>query len=204
MVSPEEAAAIFFGIWESAEIRIAKRFINEEIVVELGSSVGVTLGVLSNKRLTPGTYTCVEASPLNFEKLCILQNACPERHTYSLINKAIAYGKSRVDFNCTSTTGSKVSSDPHGENVVTITATTLRDLLDEQGITKQFALITDIEGAEADIFYEDVESLENCNKIVAELEDVERATIEDQIKQLEEIGFSLVERYANVVCMQRF
>ena len=35
-----EAASIFFGIWESAEIRFAKRFANSQTIVELGSSVG--------------------------------------------------------------------------------------------------------------------------------------------------------------------
>ena len=35
-----EAANIFFDIWESAEIRFAKRFANSQTIVELGSSVG--------------------------------------------------------------------------------------------------------------------------------------------------------------------
>ena len=48
LVSDVEAARIFWGVWESAEIRFSKRFVQTDTIVELGSSVGVTLGVLSN------------------------------------------------------------------------------------------------------------------------------------------------------------
>ena len=50
LVSDKDAAKIFWGIWESAEIRFAKRFAFSSTIIELGSSVGVTLGVLSNIR----------------------------------------------------------------------------------------------------------------------------------------------------------
>jgi len=67
LVSDRDAAKIFWGIWESAEIRFSKRFVSTNTVIELGSSVGVTLGVLSNTR-TSTKFICLEASSENFAK----------------------------------------------------------------------------------------------------------------------------------------
>ena len=85
-VSDKEAARIFWGVWESAEIRFSKRFANSDTVVELGSSVGVTLGVLANNR-TDTKFVCVEASPINFEKLSSLRSKLPHNgNDYVLLN----------------------------------------------------------------------------------------------------------------------
>jgi hypothetical protein len=59
LVSDKDAAKIFWGIWESAEIRFAKRFASSSTIIELGSSVGVTLGVLSNIRQHT-KFICIE------------------------------------------------------------------------------------------------------------------------------------------------
>ena len=72
-LSNKEAALIFFGIWESAEIRFSRRFIDTQIIVELGSSIGVTLGVLG-KKFKDVKFICVEASPKNFLKLKNISN----------------------------------------------------------------------------------------------------------------------------------
>ena len=50
-VSDKEAAQIFFGLWESTEIRFALKFIQSKTIIELGSSVGVLFGNLAKKLL---------------------------------------------------------------------------------------------------------------------------------------------------------
>ena len=95
-VTENETASIFFGIWESAEIRFAKRFANSQTIVELGSSVGVTLGVLANNRINT-KFVCIEASKKNYEKLIKLKKILPQKgNEYILLNKAVAYDVSHT------------------------------------------------------------------------------------------------------------
>ena len=201
LVSDVEAAHIFWGVWESSEIRFSKRFIDCETIIELGSSVGVTLGVLAKKNQNK-TFICIEASNVNFEKLKILSYQLPKNNEYILINKAIAYGVDNVSFFHTSTTGSRITDEISGEQQY-IAATTLKNIISEYEVQNDFCLISDIEGAESSIFFEDASSLQNCKTIVADLEDTGSHTCEQQIAKLISVGFSVVERYANVVVMTR-
>ena len=187
LVSDKEAAKIFWGVWESAEIRFSKRFALSETIIELGSSVGVTLGVLSHLRQNT-KFICVEASSENFEKLSCLQKQLSASNDYILVNKAIAYGTDKVAFAFTSTT---------------VSAITRAKILEENQIKEAYTLITDIEGAEAEIFFKDEAALDNCVRIIAELEETSSYSMDEQISKLGNIGFSLTESYGNVVVMSR-
>ncbi|MFN5254440.1 MAG: FkbM family methyltransferase [Limnohabitans sp.] len=203
LVSKREAAKIFLGIWESAEIRFAKRFARNENIVELGSSVGVMLGVLSNL-FDHARFICVEASPVNFRKLNQLCRELNPSLNVTLINKAVAYGSKVIHFDQTSTTGSRIqrSAIAQGERIA-VEAVTLSEILENEKVDGWYTLITDIEGAEADIFFKDISALAKCNKIIAELEPISSTTVEDQINQITAIGFELIERYGDVVYFQR-
>ena len=103
-VNNHEAALIFWGIWESAEIRFSKRFVDTRVIIELGSSIGVNFGTLThyfkNKK-----FICVEASKENFKKLLGLKNQIEQKkkHDYIMLNKAIHYKKKKIKFKHTST-----------------------------------------------------------------------------------------------------
>tara|TARA_A100001388_G_scaffold269931_1_gene246877 strand:- start:329 stop:1129 length:801 start_codon:yes stop_codon:yes gene_type:complete len=201
LVSDKDAAKIFWGIWESAEIRFSKRFALTKTIVELGSSVGVTLGVLSNIR-SQTKFICVEAALENFEKLSSLKTLLPTNNEYILLNKAIAYDVDRVTFEFTTTTGSKIN-ETGNELGSYVDATTLSDVLEENQIEDEYTLITDIEGAEEAVFYKDEVALKKCVLIIAELENTYSHTIDEQISKLQDIGFNLTERYGSVVVMSR-
>ena len=201
LVSDVEAARIFLGIWESTEIGFSKRFAQTDTIIELGSSVGVTLGVLSNLRHNT-KFICVEASAINFKKLSRLQTQLSNNNVYSLINRAIAYGKDQVGFAATTTTGSKIdeSIEKSKNFVPTITLTRL---LEENQVNGKYTLITDIEGAESEIFFKDETALMNCVRIIAELEETPSYSIEAQIGKLISVGFSITESYRNVFVFSR-
>lgn len=201
LVSDKESAKIFWGLWESAEIRFAKRFAHSKTIIELGSSVGVTLGVLSNIRKHT-KFICVEASLKNFEKLERLRLLLPSNNQYTCLNKAIAYGVDKVLFEFTTTTGSKISKNKKGAGSY-VDAITLSDLLEENQIDGEYTLLADIEGAEESIFFKDEAALKKCVLIIAELENTSSHTIDEQINKLQHIGFSLTERYGSVVVMSR-
>lgn len=196
LVSDIEAAKIFWGVWESSEIRFSKRFAKTNTIIELGSSVGVTLGVLS-KFCTKTNFFCVEASPLNFQKLKSLTKILPNKNNYTLINKAIAYNKKKVQFNFTSTTGSKINHIYFNKNSY-VPTTTLSYIIKNYNIKYPYTLITDIEGAEAEIFFKDSSALKYCTCIIAELENSASFSINDQILKLSNLGYIINEMYGNV------
>lgn len=202
-VTDTEAARIFWGVWESAEIRFSKRFATAPTIVELGSSVGVTLGVLATQRRNT-RFVCIEASPSNFKKLERLKSGLPQGgNDYTLVNRAIAYGVDSINFAHTSTTGSRIDDTAPATGAQRVPAATLTALLREFDISGDYTLITDIEGAEAAIFFQDRAALTTCSQIVAELENTSAHSIEDQITALKDVGFRLTERYGNVIAMAR-
>ena len=161
-VSNEEAAKIFFGVWESAEIRFAKRFAETKTIIELGSSIGVTLGVLANYR-NKTKFICIEASPKNFKSLIIQKKLLSKKNIgnlFWLLNRAVAYDAKVVNFWHSSTTGSQIVKKISEKNdVYQIQSITLNDIIVENNINHPYTLISDIEGAEAEIFFQDKQSL---------------------------------------------
>lgn len=197
-VSDKEAAEIYFGFWESAEIRFAMQYAKSKTIIELGSSVGVTLGVLANKRYNTN-FICVEASPINFKKLQKLKVILPNNlNNYELINKAIFYGSDRVKFKHLSTKSSKTVINNDSKDTIELSCTTLSEIINHYEIKENYTLITDIEGDEASIFINDSKALDNCKNIIAEIDESPVATVKDQISQLNKIGFNITQQYGRV------
>ncbi len=65
-------------------------------------------------------------------------------------------------------------------------------------MNEEFTLITDIEGAEAEVFFKDKNSLKMCSQIIAELDNTLSYSIDEQVDQLLSYGFKMKERYGNV------
>mgnify|MGYP006085888167 FL=1 len=204
-VSNKEAASIFLGFWESAEIRFSKRFANSKTIIELGSSVGVTLGVLANNRIDT-KFICIEASLKNYEKLIKLKKILPQKgNEYILLNKAVAYDVSHIHFEHTSTEGSKITKDNmRSSKSEIVLAITLSEILNQNAFKGPYTLITDIEGAESHIFFKDKIALKNCEKIIAELENTSMHTVDEQISELDKMGFKILEQYGNVFVMTKY
>ncbi len=202
LVSDIQAAKIFFGIWESAEIRFCKRFINNNTIIELGSSVGVTLGLLS-KFNSDCEVVCVEANPLNYEILLKLSKEIPKNNNrYHFHNNAIYYKSDQVEFYITSTTGSSIFNN-NSSKKISLRAITLSEIINIHCINKPYTLITDIEGSEADIFFNDSLALELCFQIICELEDIPNFSIEQQLNRLNQLGFKVIEKYGNVFYLEK-
>lgn len=204
LVEDVAAAGIFWGMWEGAEVRFAKRFAGNDTIVELGSSVGVTLGTLA-KAYPKAHFVCVEASPRNFKLLNKLRESLSKDLNIKFFNKAIDYsGVESIGFSETSYTGSKIADHETAiEKTVAIKTMTLSEILAAVPVTGQYTLVTDIEGAEADIFYQDEAALKQCDKIICELENTPKYSMQDQVDRLCSIGFETVEIYGNVYFLAR-
>lgn len=203
LVDGRTACKIFFGFWESAEIRYAKEYAGNENIVELGSSIGVTYGVLIN--IYPDSkYICVEAHPKVFQILKKLVHFTGNLEKATLINKALSYSREKEvrfieDSNMSS--GKIGVSDEYHSPVIQVV--TLNEIIKDHLKEEKYTLISDIEGAEADIFFEDAEALKNCTKIICELDNTNKYPIESQVNQLLSIGFLKKEQYSNVFVFQR-
>lgn len=169
-LSNQEAAAIFFGIRERAEVDLAMTALgvdSSSTVVELGCSIGVVASNLAKQR--PRRLILVEpdADLLGLCKTNLARNAAESTEVIYL-NRAIDYsGNAAIPFQPGLTTTSGMVSLAGGGLV---DALRLSDLLERCAID-QFVLVSDIEGAEADIWFSDADALGNCHAILVELED---------------------------------
>jgi len=149
-VCPETKAALFWGIYESCELRFVQRYIRRDLdVVELGASIGgVTCHI--RKRLGPDQrLLAVEANP----ELAALACRSLERNgltrNVSILNWAISYeGSASVRFALgDSTVTGRVADQASGDAVIDVPAATLSAILRDADIGP-YALVSDIEGGE--------------------------------------------------------
>lgn len=175
VVSPRTVAMIFWGIYESAELRFIRSHLRTDLdVVEVGSSIGAVSSAIA-QRLGPGRrLLCVEANPTLIPLLRrnVAANA-PDR-AVEIVNRAIDYRNDSVVFTegALTTGGHTVGSRPDGGRTHEVPASTLEALLDAHGIG-EYALVSDIEGAEAGFIGSDPAALARCQQLLIELHDAE-------------------------------
>lgn len=199
---PRINAALFWGIYESAEIRFVRSYLDGNCdVVELGSSLGGVSCEITRKLSTGRKLICVEANPniLSLLQKNLTLNA-PNKNC-RVIHGAISYdGDGYIDFVIGD---SNLSSRQGTEGAVQkVPSLTLSGILEAESIT-DYALVCDIEGAEAQIFNRDHQAFSGCRTLVIELHSVTYQEIDyppDGLVTLIEKNTSLrlVARYSNV------
>lgn len=195
-------AMIFWGFYESAEMRLIPKYIQQDLpVVELGASLGIVSSVAISSVDNATSYTCIEANPYLID--CInsnLKKFHTGRKNISIENKAIAYTpedeveimitKNNTQGRISYTTGASTEG-------VKVKATTLQPYS-----TVPYILICDIEGMEIEIIKHDKDSLQNCRQLFIELHKAWYLSDMFEVNELESfitgMGFNLVERDGNV------
>lgn len=204
---PRLNAYLFWGLYESAEIRFIERFVHRGMdVVELGASIGGVSCAIARRLSPQDRLVCVEANPdivgLLSENLG--RNA-PGREV-SIVNAAVSYSSAgTVTFALGSDTLS--SQIGAGEATRTVPALTLTALLDREGLG-DYALVCDIEGAEAELFEREGAAFARCHTIVIELHEIRQAghlvTIDELIRRIRAAtGMTLAARYGEVCAFTR-
>jgi FkbM family methyltransferase len=172
-VTPVVKAALFWQLYEAAEIRFVQKYLPRDLdVVELGSSLGVVSSHIARRINPDRQLVCIEANPemIDFVRRNVRMNGGGDR--VAIIEAAIDYDgdgdfvmlELRED-NTTSrlsTGGSGVSGH------VRVPATTLSRVLRQQDIG-DYALVCDIEGAEVPMILNDAAALERCRLMIIEL-----------------------------------
>ena len=168
-VVPSIKASLFWGLYESAEIRFVRKYLRSDLdVVELGSSIGVVAAQVGRKLQPERQLVCVEANIelLELVRLNVARNSSHVRTT--VIHGALDYqasgsvtrlrlGDRNID--------SSITDDPGGEAVPIVT---LAGILSQQQIG-DYVLVCDIEGAEAGILEIEKQALARCQQMIIEL-----------------------------------
>jgi FkbM family methyltransferase len=141
-------STLFFGLHEIEERTLLRRCLPVDFpVVELGGGLGVVSCLANRKLASPARHVVVEAMP---SVAALLQRNRDLNHCqFRVVNAALAYGSPTVNLGVNrSFVGSRI--DGNFDATVHVPSITLGGIVDEAGFDR-FALICDIEGAEAEL-----------------------------------------------------
>lgn len=206
-ITPAMKAAIYWGLYESAEQRFVRQYLRTDLdVIELGASLGVISCLIARLVDRSCRVICVEANPrLQGTLRRNLRLNVPDRDV-RIVAKAIAYSGGNARFvTGGDNTGGRIDSSGATDSSELVVTTTLSQLLTDERVGS-FALVCDIEGMEADLIAHDVAGLARCQQIVIELHDRsgDTLTIERLCSSLQEDhGFTLRHRYGPVCVFDR-
>jgi len=191
-IDSQTKASIFWGIYEGAEMRFVERYLpKDNDVIELGGSVGVISSLIRKKTNAQTRLFIVEADDElipSIEKNVRTNNPGKE---FRVIHGAISYSESDEKGNTLfyasdkNTGGKKYSNNKSSSNKLlkSVPSVKLRDIITNNNI-ENFALVSDIEGAEAELLANDHKILDKCNFIIIELHNTELEQEPVKIKEL--------------------
>jgi FkbM family methyltransferase len=201
------SASLFWGIYESAEIRYVRSFLNSNVdVIELGSSIGGVSSEIARNLVSGRRLICVEAnsSLIDLLKRNLSYNA-PNKECI-VVHGAVSYdGRNEVEFSLGKNhLSSHLGSFGQFEYVPSLR---LSSILSQYLVT-DYSLVCDIEGAEVALFIFDPQALSACNTMIIELHKVEFQGMlytTDMLIQLIETKtkLQLQSRYGSVCFFQR-
>lgn len=206
-ISNKEVASLLFGIRERAEVNMVKNLLSvddQTTVVELGSSIGYVASVVAKRQPKRMVLVEPDAELISIAKRNVQANGSLEL-AVDFGNVAVSYsGEAFVEFFSgeTTTSGKTVGSVRSDAESSLVEALTLSKLLTQFQVD-DYVLISDIEGAEADIWFDDEVALLLCKSIVVELEETEKYSISDQLMKIESLGFSEQYSYGRVFLFTR-
>ena len=187
-----QVADLWWGFYEAYEIAYVQRFLPPAMdVVELGTSLGVVTSQIAMK-LGMRRLITVEANQalIPIAARNVKRNA-PDAHVRYL-HGAIDYQSqgATVSFSLDASQWSRVGSTG---TVIDVPRVSLSGILAQEHIG-DYALVSDIEGAEAGILTSDADALIRCRLIVIELHDSASTSIEDLLQGFQNRGYMLIAR----------
>jgi FkbM family methyltransferase len=194
------AASIFWGLYERKEIDLIRQFLRTDLdVIELGSSLGVISLHIIKVQNREQKIICLEANPYLIETIKANANLNAPWKNVEVLNRAIDYsGQSEVSFNVSQNNLGSQINHSNVDNSTSVKTTTLKKLIHDYHI-KDFALVSDIEGAEAGMILKDVEALKHCKQMIIELHPINYEgytySVDELREKIEAIhGFRLIAK----------
>jgi FkbM family methyltransferase len=210
-VSPKQVnrkmvASIFWGFYESAEIRFVEKYVDgTRDVLELGGSIGVVSSHIASKLQHGKKLISVDANPMLVELIeSNVKNHLKRGANAWVENCAISYFTDTVELVITdNNTETQVVKEParNGSRIV-VRACTMESIVNANHLT-EFAVVCDIEGSEIEILLNEGEILQRCSQLIIELHDTCYQQINYSVQDLVELiqgrhGFDLIEHHGPV------
>lgn len=200
-INYSEIAKLFWNIYESAEVRFIKKYLDKnKDIIELGSSLGAVSSVIGLIKNEDKYLYCFEANP-NLIKLIEKNLEGNGISNFTIHNNAIgSINSEKIIFEIgSSNLVSKISEDTNGVLVNTIDLSNF--VIDKQ--LKSFNLICDMEGAESYLIFEQSDVLKSCSTLIIELHNTEynntRFSYQELNESILELGyFNLIDNYGAV------
>ena len=214
-ISPRTKAQIFWGIYESAEIRMLRKYLKPDLdLLEIGSSLGVVSSHALDCLSQSSQVVCIEANP---NLIPVIQKNLESNHPGRkavVLNRAVDYE------NAPGTTRMRITEDTAGSRLgrfaasetttvqeIDVPASTVSKLVSENGL-RDFVLISDIEGAEAGFIFADSSELDGCKQMIIELHDTKYQgrdlRWQDLLQELcSRFGFRVIDGFGPVQVLER-
>jgi FkbM family methyltransferase len=203
-------AAVFWGFYESSEIRFIEKYMRTDLnVIELGSSVGIVSSHIASKLGNGRHFIMVEANPFLIE--AIQTNI--KRHqntdsTFEIINRAVGYDSEEVMISISNNnTETRVIKNGTSDGSVAVKTVAFGDLVKDNNIGN-YILICDIEGSEVEMLLRETDALKNCIQLFIELHSTiynGKAYSIDVLKNIlvDRHGFNIEKEHGPVVYFSR-
>lgn len=199
----EVNGALLFGIYEGAEVRLVrKHFGGQSTIVELGGSLGVVAGHALAVADARARLVSVEARPdlLPVLRRTIAAHKGPHQTT-DVVHAAVgdADGPVRLALSARTDSGRVTSADDGA--TVEVPGRRLSSILAAHDVG-DFALVSDIEGAERHLLWGDEVALATCRLALFELHGSDDE-VRRMIGRLAELGLAVVDQRGPVVVARR-
>ena len=213
MVNPEKvnkriAASIFFGFYESSEIRfIHKYYSGETDVIELGGSLGIVSSHIGSLMRPGKKHIIVEPNPF----LISVAKKNVERHSkgnFKIINAALNYAskKARLSVSTNNTASQLVTAKNGDGKIFEVDSLTLSSLVNGEDLDN-YTLVCDIEGSEIDFLLNDADGLLKCAEILIELHGTQYNGISYEVEDLKNLilknGFKQIDNEGPVYLFRK-
>jgi FkbM family methyltransferase len=201
LITTPQKSTLYFGLYELNEIELIRHHLDPALpVIELGASIGVVSNVINRRLQQPQNHVVVEANPLLIPTL--QRNRELNDARFQIVPAAVAYDTDAIDFYTSDCFVTGNISQQQGQ-LFRVPAIGLSALADQHGFAT-FTLISDIEGAEAQMVAHEQDLLrERVQNIIIETHpDLigEQATVE-MIATLRQLGFSETARAGQVLVL---
>src|SRR6266516_18733 len=163
----QQVASLFWGLYEKSERRLISEYLRPDVdIIELGSGEGVISCLMLRAQAPEKSLICVEANPAAATTLLhnIRRNYL-SREFVRVVNGAIDYSGAevvslRIDENLIGSNVGQATSDAARVRAITLSR------VHEDFRLKNFALVCDMEGAEAGLLENEPGVLKLCKQLI--------------------------------------
>jgi FkbM family methyltransferase len=199
LISTRHKSTIFFGIYETAEIELSRRYLDlDRPTIELGGSIGVVACVTNRMLKRPSDHIVVEANPVLLPLL--EENRRRNDCRFAIEAVAIGYGTDTIEFTVQDHFLFGRLQSEGGRRALVPTAS-LGKLIQKYGF-ESINLLSDIEGTEVALVENEPEVLRSRVKnLIMETHEeyLGEGPIVRMLATLKELGFELRERSRETV-----